>query len=246
MNDKILNGIITSYRAWLNERYQYDHLSNQYELPSTIDEAKVEQLRSFFLDYIYPDIEKRKELNEAFESLDEYVKNPRKLFNLLASSARLLFKYGRDLPKILNAAIKTLRSFRAANIFENELAKAAQKANEHPPYSPKQIKSFIATLSESDIENFIFSTESLFSIFTKDRKLVKKIRSLVTELIAKMKERSDVFTTKDISGIELGLELIIKGDELLESLSAEDQDYILDMVVKIEKGVIEEIFGGVS
>lgn len=242
MEEKILNDIIIGYRKWIDERYRYESLSKKYDLPDSIDEAKVEQLRSFFLDNIYPDIEKRKELNEAFESLDEYVKNPRKLFTLISASARLLFRYGRDLPKILSAAIKTLRSFRAANLFEKELANIAREANEKPPYTIDQMKTFISALPESDVTNFINSTESLFQTFIKNQKLVGKIKALVTDLVKKMKERSDLFSPKEISGIELGLELITKGDEMLTSLSSVDKDYILDMVVKIEKGIMGEIF----
>lgn len=241
MEDKILEAIIIGYRKWIRERYDFNSLSGKYEM-RTLTEPKIEGLKSFFLDYVYPDISKRNELNEAFESLDGYIKNPRKLLNLLSTSARLLFKYGRDLPKILNAAIKTLRSFRAANVFESQLAKAAKAANAVPPYEIDQMKEFVATLSREDIDNFINGTHDLFASLVNDRKLVKKIKALVSELVSKMKAKPDVFSSKEVKGIELGLELIVQADALLETLSAEEQEYIVEMVVAIEEGVIAEVF----
>ena len=241
MEDKILEGIIIGYREWIRERYDFNSLSGKYDM-RTLTEQKVEGLRTFFLDYVYPDITKRNELNEAFESLDDYIKNPRKLFNLLSTSARLLFKYGRDLPKILNAAIKTLRSFRAANVFETQLAKAAKSAGAAPPYEVDQLKEFVATLSREDIDNFIEGTHDLFATLVNDRKLVKKIKALVSELVNKMKAKPDLFSSKEVKGIELGLELIEQADALLETLSAEEQQYIVEVVVAIETGVIEEVF----
>ena len=110
MQDKTSEGIIIGYREWIAERYEFDSLTGNYDT-QTLTGSQIESIRRFFLEYVYPDIEKRNQLNEAFESLDEYIKNPRKLFSLISTSAGLLFKYGRDLPKILNAAIKTLRSF---------------------------------------------------------------------------------------------------------------------------------------
>ena len=238
--NKTLEAIIIAYRIWIGERYSFKNLSQNYKIPATLSEEKVRELRSYFLNSIYPDIEKRKELNEAFESLDGYIENPRKLFSLMTTSARLLFRYGKDLPKILNAAIKAMRSFRAANAFERELVKAAETSPKAPPYNLEDLKSFIATLSKTEIDIFIQNTQSLFEILN-NRKLIKQIRELVTELIQRMK-KSDVFTEKDISGISLALEMIEKGDDLFESLSPDDQTYILEMVVQIEQQEMDDIF----
>lgn len=238
--NQTLEAIIKAYRSWIKERYSFENLSENYEVPSSITEEKLEELRAYFLDYIYPDIRKRKQLNEAFESLDGYIQQPKKLFKLLATSARLLFRYGKDLPKILNAAIKAMRSFRSANHFERELVKAAEGADEKPPFNIDNLKSFISTLSKSEIDTFIENTQSLFEILN-DRKLVSQIRELVTELIQRMK-KSDLFSDNDVSGLALGLEMIEKGDDLFKSLVPKDQDYIFEIVVQIERDVIDDIF----
>ncbi|MFK7979352.1 MAG: hypothetical protein AB8G86_05190, partial [Saprospiraceae bacterium] len=47
------------------------------------------------------------------------IQQPKKLLRILLDSGRLIFKYGRHLPKILNAGLKALRSFRTATQFEN-------------------------------------------------------------------------------------------------------------------------------
>jgi len=65
VDNQLLNQIIIGYRALIEDRYQYENLQKKYKLPETMDKDLVVRLRAYFLEYIYPDIEKRAELNDA-------------------------------------------------------------------------------------------------------------------------------------------------------------------------------------
>lgn len=240
-HQEILNEVILGYRKVIEDRYQYDALRQKYDLPPFFNEARISLFRNYFLDYIYPPPAKRAELDEAFQSLDGYIKQPAKLLRILLDSGRLLFKYGRHLPKILSAGLKALRSFRTATQFENKLVQQAILSDLSPPYTIEVINGFTKQLSKSDLAAFIDSSQNLFETL-HDRVLVKKIIEIVEYLIAKMQKRRDIYTSIDIRGLEIGRDIIKNGDLLFDQLPKEGQQELFDLVIRIEREILEELF----
>ncbi len=237
----IRNEVIIGFRAIIEARYQFDSLQANYDLPPSFDQKRVNQFRDYFLNYIYPPPEKRAKLDDAFESLEGYTKNPEKLLRLLLDSARLVFKYGRHLPKILQAGIKALRSFLSASAFENKLVRLAIASDIEAPFDQTEIESLIAQLSPDEIEKFIQSSHALFDTL-HDRVLVEKIEDIVDDLIKKMKDRPTVYGPEEIQGLEIGRDIIHIGNGLFDELSKEDQHQLIAFVIEIEREYLEEIF----
>lgn len=244
-NKDVLDGVITAYRAIIEDRYQYENIKEKYTLPASFDAERINRFRRYFLEYVYPDLEQRDALNEAFESLDNYIKNPDKLLRILIDSSRLIFKFGRHLPKILKAGIQALRSFRKANEFERKLVKSALDKAQTPPFKKEDIHTFIRGLSRNEIDQFIESSESLFSVL-HDRKLVKKIQEIVEYLIQKMKQRPNVYSEAEIKGLSIGYEMIKNGDQLFNEMSTEDQQQIFEFIVMVERDTLDQIFNSTT
>lgn len=233
--------IIIGYRKVISERYTYDNLKKVKEIPASFDEAKITAFRDYFLTYLYPAPERRAELDEAFDQLDNYIKNPSKLFSILKDSMSLLWKYGRHLPKILQAGLQTLKSFRAGNQFEAKLIAAAQDLNLSPPYAKENIESLIQSLSPAEIENFIKSNELLFENL-HDRTFVKKVEDIINTLISKMRKKPNVYSPAEIRGLEIGQEIIYHGNGLFDSLNEPDQRLLLEFVIENEREELEKLF----
>lgn len=235
------DALIIAYRQVIEERYQYESLRAKYEMPASFDPERVDRIRQYFLDYIYPHPEQRKELDDAFASLDDFLKNPSKLLQLLVDSTSLIFRYGRHLPKIMQAGIKALQSFRAASAFENTLIAQAEASTFTPPFTTTDIEKLLMTLDPSAINDFIEHTEDLFGTL-HDRPLVAKIIEIVTALIEKMKKRPEVYSVVQVRGMEIGREIIIKGDALFDQLNTAEQQQAFAFVVQVERDVLERIF----
>lgn len=241
MEEKIFEAIVLGYRKIIDQRYQYEHLEKQYELPSSIDAVMVSRIREYFLEYIYPGIERREELDAAFDSLDDYVKQPRKLMSILLDSSKLIFRYGVQLPKILGAGLKALHTFNAASKFENQLINAAIDKGLQAPFESDEIGDLIRSLPRTEIDQFIDNGKQLFATLY-DRKTVKSIKEILHFLAKKMKEKQEVYSSEEIRGIELGLEMVQKGDTLFAELSDEVQKNIIDMIIQIERDALDEIY----
>ena len=237
----VLNEIIIGYRKVIKERYLFDVLKTKYDLPKTVTKSMVDDIRNYFLTYVYPDVEQRKELNDAFTTLDDFTKHPEKLLNLLMDSFKLIFSHGRHLPKIFNAGLKAMKSFRGATKFENALADIAIKEKINFPYTTEKINTLIKKLPYQEIEEFMTSTEAFFAII-HDTLLVQKIQEIIRFLIDKMQKKSTVFSKKEISGLELALETIAKGEALLNELTEENQKILIDFVLTVEKDNLNKIF----
>jgi arsenate reductase-like glutaredoxin family protein len=238
---EVLHEVIIAYRNVIKKRYNFENITEIYEIPDSFNEERVDIFRAYFLNHIYPPPEKRDELDDAFNSLDNYIKHPEKLLRILIDSGSLLFKYGRHLPKILKAGIKALKSFRAANNFENKLIQTAMHMELATPYDSDDINTFISSLSIADINEFIENNEALFETL-HDRTLIIKILEIVEHLILKMKKRPKIYSTQEIRGLEIGRDIIKEGNALFDQLSIEEQEQVFEFVLAIERDHLEELF----
>ncbi|MFT6879432.1 MAG: hypothetical protein ACI9QN_000453 [Arcticibacterium sp.] len=241
LEKELLNEVIVGYRALIAERYDFDKISLQADFPDSFSKEQVDSFKAFFLDYLYPNPLKREELNEAFEALDGYIKHPSKLFQVLMDSTKLLFKFGRHLPKIFKAGLKALSSFRGANNFENKLIERAKVLRKKEPKATLEIKELIKALQANEIEEFIQGAQNLFETLY-DRELVGKIILLMDGLIEIMKEKSTIYTPQDIKGLQIGRTIIVNGDALFAQLSPKKQTKVLEFVIRLEREFLQEIF----
>ncbi|MCA0133545.1 hypothetical protein [Winogradskyella alexanderae] len=233
----ILESIINGYRNSIHQRYQYQKIKESYEIPESIDEGTVNTLRNYWLKNIYPEYKRRKELNEAFQSLDNYIKHPKKLFRLLLDATKLIFNYGRHLPKILNSGLKAMKTFRAAERFETNLVEEAIKNKIEAPFNESKINALIKLLPRDEIERFIDTSQSLFEIL-HDRIQMAKIKEIISYLIFAMKKSPDSYSLSQIRGLEIGLEMLTEGDKLFTQLAEEDQRKLVYLITDIEKDIL--------
>jgi hypothetical protein len=233
--------IIVAYRKLVSERYDYTKLKRRNGFPASFDKARVDKFKAYFLDYLYPAPEARKELNAAFEGLDAYIKHPSKLLRLLMDSSSLIFKYGRHLPQILKTGIHALQSFRKANVFEEKLILKALDQRKLEPNYQVDVNDLIRHLSPEEIEEFIESGANLFETL-KNRPLVSKIKIILGSLVEKMRNRPQTFTETDLKAIVMGKEIIEIGDTLFAELSPEEQDKIFVFNIDMEREELSRIF----
>ncbi len=238
---EILEAIIKGYRNTIYQRYQYQNIKDTYVIPESINEETVHQLRNYFLHYMYPEYSMRAELNEAFKSLDTYIKHPQKLARILLDAAKLIFRYGRHLPKILNSGLNAMKTFRAATNFENNLVDEAIKNKIEAPYDIVKINSLIKLLSRKEIEEFIEVSKTLFEIL-HDSILIEKIKEVIQYLIGVMREKEESYSISQIKGLEIGLEMINEGYKIFSRLSKEDQQNLINLITEIEKDKLNHIF----
>lgn len=232
--EEILQNIIDGYRNTVRHRYQFQKIKAQYEIPETINEETVDILRNYFLNYIYPDFESREALEEAFHSLDDFIRQPQRLLVILLDASKLIFKYGRHLHKILNTGLKALKSFRIASKFENTLVEEVIKNEVDAPYDLPKINKLVKLLPREEIEDLITTTQSLFETL-HDKSQVNKIFEIIEHLILIMRSKEKSYSLSQIKGLEFALEGLQEGNKLFNRLTEEEQKILISLIAQIER-----------
>ncbi len=229
------NAFILAYRDFIHARYAHDALHARYpDLPASFDAERLDKFRDFFLAYFYPLPERREVLDQAFAHLDDYIRQPSKLLQLLMDSGRLIFKFGRHLPKVLKAGLGALQSFRLASAFEEKIIDNALASELDPPFGADDLQQLLGDLNPEDVDEFIAHNETLFE-FVHDRELVRKVILIVEELIAKMESKPGVYAAAEVAALGFGRDLIKGGNALFDQLTAVEQRGVISWVIQIER-----------
>jgi hypothetical protein len=237
----ISDHIIETLRKTVLERYQFNNLQNIGKPSFFITKEVVEELRIFFLQYIYPDADARIILNRAFENLEKHFKNPRHILDLMGSGISMAFKFGIQFPKALKAGLNTLDSFKQAMKFEDILCEAALAQNIQLPVTTDDFEKLVSLLPPSQVQDFIKNSEKLFITLT-DIPLLEKSIQIITELIHKMEAKSDIYDYNDIQGIKTGLKILEGGHHLFYNMSNNEKRMIIEIIMDVEYTNLKRIY----
>jgi hypothetical protein len=239
LQEKEFGLLILAYRKSLQKRYSRENLNRFTEFTS-IDQATVDRLTSYFLELLYPELEERIKLDQAFDALASFVHSPEKMWGLLGSVGTIIFKFGKQFFSAAKAGVSALRSYVTAHKFEAILYEQAKGLIEEGKNIEEAIyfNKLIANIPKKDADEFRHQIVSLFATLSK-KDLLDKILEVMDYVISKMKQKSETYTQADIDGISLGKGIIIRGKGVFTELSQEKIQLILKGIDTIEKDFYE-------
>ena len=242
MNTITDDDIINKFRDMVNKRYQFDYLQTVFtDLPDSVNEDLIANIRTYFLDSIYPPATQRKALEEAFAGLGSYVRSPKKIWGLLGNMSSAIFKFGRQFPTALKAGMAGLTAFQGAKDFEAKMVNHALSQNVSMPMSDDDFEKVMSQLPKREIDAFISDVKSLFKIMT-NTKLISKTIMILDNVVGTMKKKSHVYPQKEVDGILLGKDILVKGYELFSQYEEEVKQLMVDYVYKNEMHYAGEVY----
>lgn len=233
--------IIEKFREMIEKRYEFKSLSERFELPPNITPEVIYEVKTYFLTTIYPPAQERKELEEAFRDLADYVKQPRKMWNLFGDMARAVFKFGRHFIAALKAGMDSLDSFLGAKKFEENMAAIANENGIVPPMSDEDFEDTLYQLPREDIEHFIEDVKSLFGAMI-NTVLLSKTLDILDHVIHTMESKPSVFPEKEIDGIKLGKTLLKSGYDLFSKYDENTKKMIVDIIYRNEMWYVDYVY----
>jgi len=233
--------IIEKFRESVEKRYEFSALKQRFDLPPAITEEVISEIKNYFLTTIYPPAQERKELEEAFKELADYVRSPKKIWGLFGDMARALFKFGRHFMQALRAGMDSLNSFVGAKNFEASMAAIANKNGILPPISDEDFEDTMYQLPREDVEKFIADVKNLFGAMVNTT-LLKKTLDILTHVIETMERKPQTFPKADVDGIKLGQILLRKGYDLFSKYDEETKKQIVDFIFKNEMWYIDYVY----
>ena len=235
LEEKEFGLLIIAYRKSLQKRYSRENL-NRFQEFTSIDQATVDKLTSYFLELLYPELEERVKLDQAFAALASFVHSPEKMWGLLGSVGTIIFKFGKQFFSAAKAGVSALKSYITAHKFESILYEHAKELIKQGKNIEEEIyfNRLIASIPKKEADDFRHQIVSLFSTLSR-KDLLDKILEVMDYVIMKMKTKPETYTEDDIGGISLGKGIIIRGKDVFTELSPEKIQLILKGIDTIEK-----------
>lgn len=237
--------LIEKYRELLRKRYDFDYLSENYQLPDGINKELVQTVRNYFLMVLYPSIDVREELDEAFTYLSNYVHHPSKVFKLIGSMSTAIFTFGLQLPRALRAGVLSLEAFLNAKKFEGRIKDSIENLGMEVPVSDKEYMQAIASIQEQEAQKFLRDIEHLLEFMT-DTSLLKKTVEVMETVVRKMEKNPDTFNKEEIGGIQLGIEIMNNGCVVFEDMDKTSKKNMIELISKVEKDFMDKVYSKTS
>ncbi len=233
--------IISKFREMVTNRYDFDTLKNRMDVPDSITESIISDIRTYFLESIYPPPAERRALEASFESLGNYVKSPRKIWGLLGNMTKAVFKFGRQFPAALKAGLAGLDAFVGAKEFEHKMATKGSQANISAPISDEDFERTMSNLPKKEVESFIKDVKSLFKIMT-NIELTSKTLEILDNVVETMRKKSNIYPADEVDGILLGRGILEKGIALFSQYDENTRSLMVDLIYKNEMLYQEEVY----
>lgn len=238
-NTELRFHIIEKYRQNIASRYQYETLKTK-GLPPKVNKKTVDSLRGYFLENLYPEAVQREKLDAAFANLQSYVKNPVKVFDLLGNLTTAIFRFGLHFPAAIKAGLTSLEAYTATVSYEALLTKTVAAQGLPIPISDEQLLDALTVIPEKEIEKFIIDLQKLFFTFTNTALLNKTI-SILKDVVMRMKDKPELYDKTEIEGMELGLSIMTKGNDLFSQYDDEMKKIIVEFITTNERAFLAEI-----
>lgn len=240
MDKALKNELIIKYRQSIAERYNFDKLESDPKLPKGFNREIIDQLRDFFLENLYSAPKEREKLDAAFTQLETYVAHPTKIWGLLGNMVSAIFEFGTHFPAAIKIGLASLRTHTSARQFEDMLLQGAKDKGFGAPMTEEQFYQAMATIPTENLHSFVNDLVELFGAIT-DEVMLHKTISILNGVLKRMKEKKNLYGKADIDAIQLGVDILTKGDNLLSKLTPKMKKDLINYVSKLELEFIESL-----
>lgn len=231
--------MIDKYRLMVADRYDHEKIKDT--LPEGISKDVTDDLREYFLNYLYPPAQQRHELDAAFQHLENYVTQPAKVWGILGNIAGAIFRFGSMLIDALKAGLVSLETHLAAKKFEDELYKAAKRKGYKVPLTDDQFMECIVSIERRQIERFIEDLGKLFTSMS-NTKLLGKTLEIMGDVVKKMESKPRVYTKEEVDGIKLGISTLQHGYDLFKNYPDPLKKKVVAYIIQHEREFTASIY----
>jgi len=237
---KLRAELVELFRQSIAERYEFENLEGRFEM-ERFDEASTVQVKDFFLEYIYPSLDERMEIEQSMERIGTYLKDPSKLKLLVGNMTKAIFKFGRMLPSAIQAAYSSFDTFTQALKIENALVDAALEAEFETPLTTENFDHCLKNIPQKDISQFIERVIGLFDAIVNE-KLIRKTLDIFDDLAGKMEAHPEEFPVEDLKAMEFAKSVLQKGYEIFSIKDKSENDALVELIKNNEEWYIDKIY----
>lgn len=234
-DEPLEKALIGWLRNALASRYSLENI-RRYSGFDAMSDASIAALRAFGLDHIYPEWETRCFQDEAFEKMMALLANPLRLSPLTAVALKSLFRFGRNLPKAIDAGKQVITAFEATRTLEEQLLEhirivkirsEVQKDIDHAASLG------MAAIGKPRFESFVESLVSLMELLNQRALLTTGI-SVLQDIAAAMEKRPESYDEIELAGAHYAVKVMTEGIALFDTLDPESVSDAIQAIPDVE------------
>ena len=225
------NELINRYRDIISSRYN-EIIMHINDTPIAISADVAERLKIFFLINVYPEPSRREQLDAAFDELSQFVNHPSLMWGLIGSLPMAILKFGMQLPLAIKSAFETLQAYTSAIGFERAILAAAEHRALQTPIDEADFLDCMRGIPKPELERFVAEGCKLF-VTISDTTLLSKTIDIMEDVLSRM-DHDSRYTEQQKQAIQLGLEMIRGGYDLLSPYDEATKKCIVNFVADTE------------
>ncbi len=234
VNNDIEKGVVNFLREALAQRYALENIRN-YRGFAGLPNESVEALRAFGLNHIYPEWEERCFQLAAFARIMALLENPMRLKPLTAVALKSLWRFGRQLPKAIDAGKQVIEAFTATRSLEDRVIEQVNVlADTEKAVSEDQLLQGVNAISWEDFEAFINNIQSLMRLLSQ-RALLETGASVLGDIAVSMEKRRDCYDEIERKGVRYAIEVMDEGMALFNTLDISAVEAAIEAVPLVER-----------
>ncbi|MFA6241091.1 MAG: hypothetical protein WC655_09190 [Candidatus Hydrogenedentales bacterium] len=234
-NDTTLKyAVIDGYREQLRGRYLLENIRRFGDFRA-ISERKVELLRDYFLECIYPESKQRMKLDAAFDHMGVVIRSPRRLTPLMMMAVKTVWRLGIMFPSAVKAGAHSLEAYLETRRLESKMLEYAEAQALTPRDVAKRevVIKMIAHVPEQEVVRFRTEVLKLFTSLSNVKLLAATVE-IMENSRALMESRPDLYDEEELAGFTLGHEILRRGAALFQQLKASEFPLILSGIEAVE------------
>lgn len=226
--------VIEFNREEIRARYALDNL-RRFGSFAHFEDEDLSRLSDFFLNRIYPPVEIRETIDEAFEELHGLLRSPKRLTPLMTMALASAWRLGAQLPSALSAAHCTLDSYWKTRKLEESMVESARKRKLTAAAARKR-DNMVRVLADVPEKRVRLLTRDLLQYFQSltNLKMLNAMTAIMERAQVVMASRPEVYPESERRGVRLGLEMLQSGVALIEHLGERAFPAIIEGIEEVE------------
>ncbi len=230
------SAVVNFLRGELEARYSTENLARFEEFESLPEEV-LAAFRAFVLGRIYPEPEKRMQLNRAFETLETLLHSPSRIQPLVRATLGSFWRLGRKIPAAIQAGRRTMQAF--GHVCEVEEIMAAA-ASEQKIEDRDGLAGLFCELPPEPFERLVNGLVALLHSLS-DRAMLDAALEIAQKLEQLMLDSPEKWTDAEKAGVMLARETLAEGLGLFTLLDPAQTKTLIEGVERVEWDWIETL-----
>ena len=233
--------VVAFLRVALAQRYDAANIRHYTGFDALSDE-QIASLRDFGLRYIYPEWDARCFQLEAFDALQALLASPMRLKPLVAVTLKSLWRFGRQLPRAIEAGKEVIGAFEATRVLEGRIVYCLREVLPNDTTVPvsDDITQALRMLPREQFDVFVADMIALMRLLTQ-RDLLETGFSVLADIASAMEKRRECYELIEIEGARYALKVMDEGMALFDTLDDAAVAAAIEGIAQVEHDWFEQI-----